>query len=183
MAKKEKDEQEKAPKLMVESAAESENAEVAKAAAKPEKQAKAEDAEAGHNPAEAKREEEKPSLQEVREFVLGVIDRQTDGKIQSGLIWHCRATDEYIPVWLSKENQMNFKAAYDLAVQKQGTTLPVTFKMGEIDGTPVYHTFGTMEDAEDFYTTAVDYIHQCLTDGWRKKDNFDFTPYEEALNV
>lgn len=65
MAKKEKDEQEKAPKLTVELAAESENAEVAKAAAKPEKQAKAEDAEAGHNPAEAKREEERPSLQEV----------------------------------------------------------------------------------------------------------------------
>ena len=125
----------------------------------------------------------KPSMQEVREFVLGVIDRQTDGKIQSGLIWHCKATDEDIPVWLSKENQLNFKAAYDLAVQKQGATLPVTFKMGEReDGTPVYHNFETMEDAENFYTTAVDYIHQCLTDGWRKKDGFDFTPYEEALN-
>ena len=124
----------------------------------------------------------KPTLAEVREFVLGVIDRQTDGKIQSGLVWHCKAMDEDIPVWLSKENQMNFKAAYDLAVQKQGATLPVIFKMGETEeGTPVYHTFGTMEDAEDFYTTAVDYIHQCLTDGWRKKDNFDFTPYEEAL--
>ena len=125
----------------------------------------------------------KPTLQEVKAFVLGVIDRQTDGKIQSGLIWHCKATDDDIPVWLSKENQMNFKAAYDLAVQKQGATLPVTFKMGEReDGTPVYHTFGTMEDAEDFYTTAVAYVQKCLVEGWRKKDTFDFTPYEEELS-
>jgi hypothetical protein len=125
----------------------------------------------------------KPTLQEVKAFVLGVIDRQTDGKIQSGLIWHCKATDDDIPVWLSKENQLNFKAAYDLAVQKQGATLPVTFKMGETEeGTPVYHTFGTMEDAEDFYTTAVAYVQQCLVEGWRKKDTFDFTPYEEELS-
>jgi hypothetical protein len=125
----------------------------------------------------------KPTLAEVREFVLGVIDRQTDGKIQSGLIWHCKATDDDIPVWLSRENQLNFKAAYDLAVQKQGATLPVTFKMGEAeDGTPVYHTFETMEDAEDFYTTAVAYVQQCLVEGWRKKDAFDFTTYEEELS-
>ena len=125
----------------------------------------------------------KPTLQEVKAFVLGVIDAETDVKIQSGLIWHCKATDDDIPVWLSKENQLNFKAAYDLAVQKQGATLPVTFKMGEReDGTPVYHTFGTMEDAEDFYTTAVAYVQKCLVEGWRKKDGFDFTPYEEELN-
>lgn len=126
----------------------------------------------------------KPTLADVKAFVLAVINAQTDRSIESGLVWHCQATGEGIPVWLSKENQLNFKAAYDLAVQKQGETLPVTFKMGEReDGTPVYHTFGTMEEAEDFYTTAVDYIHQRLTDGWRKKDTFDFTPYEEALNV
>lgn len=127
---------------------------------------------------------EKPSMEQVKAAIIADIDAQTDARIQSGLVWYCKATDEFIPVWLSKENQMNFKAAYDLAVQKQGATLPVTFKMGETEeGTPVYHTFETMEDAEDFYTTAVAYIHQCLTEGWRKKDTFDFTPYEDALNV
>ena len=123
-------------------------------------------------------------LDVVKQAIINDINAQTDARIQSGMVWTPKAGGNPIPVWLSKENQMNFKAAYDLAVQKQGATLPVTFKMGEReDGTPVYHTFGTMEEAEDFYTTAVDYIHQCLTDGWRKKDNFDFTPYEEALSV
>jgi len=115
--------------------------------------------------------------------VLGVINSQTDEKILSGLVWTPKAGGDPIPVWLSTENQANFKAAYDLAVQKNGATLPVTFKMGEdAEGNPVYHTFETMEDADDFYITAVAFIQQTLNEGWQKKDNFDFTPYEQALS-
>jgi len=125
----------------------------------------------------------KPSLAEVKAFVLGVINSQTDEKILSGLVWTPKAGGDPIPVWLSTENQANFKAAYDLAVQKNGATLPVTFKMGEdAEGNPVYHTFETMEDADDFYITAVAFIQQTLNEGWQKKDNFDFTPYEQALS-
>ena len=79
-------------------------------------------------------------------------------------------------------NQFNFKAAYDLAVQKNGATLPVTFKMGEKDGVPVYHTFETMEEADDFYTKAVAFINQTLAEGWAKKDNFDWSLYTTPNN-
>ena len=130
-----------------------------------------------------KRFDYKPSIDEVKEFVLGVIDKQTDEKIISGFVWNPAAGGVPIPVWLSTENQFNFKSAYDLAVQKQGATLPVTFKMGELDGVPVYHTFETMEDAEDFYVKAVAFINQTLTEGWQKKDGYDFSEYERQLNA
>ena len=39
-----------------------------------------------------------------------------------------------IPVWLSTENQLNFKSVYDMAVQAAGASLPVEFKLGEQDG-------------------------------------------------
>ena len=51
-----------------------------------------------------------------------------------------------MPVWLSSENQFNYKAAYDLAVQTGGATLPVTFKFGTDEVPPisgVRHTGGT----------------------------------------
>jgi hypothetical protein len=35
-----------------------------------------------------------------------------------------------MPVWLSTENQFNYKAAFDLATQTGGKSLPVTFKFG-----------------------------------------------------
>jgi hypothetical protein len=119
------------------------------------------------------------SLDIVKTAILGDINSRTDEKILSGLVWTPAAGGDHIPVWLSQENQFNFKAAYDLAVQTQGATLPVTFKLGEQeDGTPVYHTFETMEDSTDFYTAAVNHIHQSVADGWLEKDGIDWSPYE-----
>ena len=50
-----------------------------------------------------------------------------------------------IPVWLSQENQFNYKSAYDLAVQTDGTSLPVRFKFGT-DDEPVYYEFNTWDN-------------------------------------
>ena len=123
------------------------------------------------------------SLQTVKDAIIADINARTDEKIISGFVWTPKAGGDAIPVWLSTENQFNFKSAYDLAVQKQGATLPVTFKMGENeDGTPVYHTFETMEDADDFYLQAVAFVNQTLADGWTEKDNIDWEPYEEYFN-
>jgi hypothetical protein len=122
------------------------------------------------------------NLQTVKDAIIGDINARTDEKIVSGFVWNPAAGGEPIPVWLSTENQFNFKSAYDLAVQKNGATLPVTFKMGERNGVPVYHTFETMEEAEDFYVHAVAFINCTLTEGWMKKDSTDWTPYEEALH-
>ena len=127
------------------------------------------------------------SLQDVKDAILADINARTDAKILAGFVWTPTVSDGSavgIPVWLSAENQFNFKSAYDLAVQKNGNTLPVTFKMGEReDGTPVYHTFETMADADDFYLHAVAYINQTLAAGWQEKDAIDWTPYEEAFSV
>jgi hypothetical protein len=117
------------------------------------------------------------TLDIVKTAILNDINKRTDEKILSGLVWKGN------PVWLSQENQFNFKAAYDLAVQTQGATLPVTFKLGEAeDCTPVYHTFETMEDSTDFDTSAVNHIHQSVADGWLEKDGIDWSPYEQYFN-
>ena len=126
----------------------------------------------------------KPTLDHVKQAIFDDINSRTDEKIVSGMVWTPQAGGDHIPVWLSTENQFNFKSAYDLAVQKQGATLPVTFKMGEhADGTPVYHTFETMEDADDFYLQAVGYINQCLAAGWQEKDSIDWAPYEDYFKT
>ena len=65
----------------------------------------------------------------------------------SGLTWNGK------PVWLSTENQMDWKSAYDRALQTDGANLPVKFKLGEdTDGRPVYHTFTSINAFGDFTT-------------------------------
>lgn len=125
-----------------------------------------------------------PTIEQVRKAVEDDINAQTDTKIVSGFVWTPKAGGNPIPVWLSTENQFNFKSAYDLAVQKQGATLPVTFKMGEDEeGNPVYHTFETMEDADDFYLQAVAFVNQTLSEGWQRKDSIEWEPYAQAIDA
>lgn len=117
--------------------------------------------------------EYKPTISEVRQLIIDTINANTDDKILNGFVW------KGINVYLSAENQNNFKAAYDLNIQKGGSMLPMKFKLGEdADGKAVYHTFEDMDDFSDFYVSAVAYINQCLNDGWNEKDNIDLSPYE-----
>ena len=112
----------------------------------------------------------KPSGEIIRAVILGWYNEQIDREILSGFVY------EGMPVWLSSENQFNYKAAHDLAVQNGGATLPVTFKFGT-DEEPRSRTFGKLEELTDFYTKAMKHIQDTLADGWKKKDDFDPEKY------
>ena len=119
----------------------------------------------------------KPTMDKIKEFVHAVINAQTDEKILSGFVWNDN------PVWLSAENQRNFSEAQRMANINAGI-LPVTFKLGEnAEGEPVYHTFETVEDLNDFYSHAFAYINTCLSEGWQQKDGYDFSEYERQLGL
>lgn len=116
----------------------------------------------------------KPSLEQLKKLVLDAINKDVDEKILSGFVW------KDMPVWLSTENQFNYKAAYDLAVMSQGQSLPVTFKFGTTES-PVYYTFETLDDISDFYISAMAYINTTLAEGWKLKDSIDWSVYEKIL--
>ena len=119
----------------------------------------------------------RPTLAQVKAAIIADINARTDERILTGFSWNGK------PVWLSQENQFNYKAAYDLALQTDGQSLPVKFKLGEdADGLPVYHTFTALTSFTDFYTRAIAFINQCLNDGWAMKDGMDWTPYAEAFS-
>lgn len=113
----------------------------------------------------------RPDAEEVRSLVSGWYNARTDERILSGFEY------EGQPVWLSSENQLNYKAAYDLAVQTGGQNLPVTFKFGT-DDVPYYRTFETVADLQDFYVKAMKHIQDALQEGWKKKDAVDLAFYE-----
>lgn len=111
-----------------------------------------------------------PTLNNIKNLILGWHNEQIDEKIISGFKW------SDMPIWLSRENQFNYKAAYDLAVQTGGANLPVTFKFGTTDE-PVYHTFTTLEELNSFYIGAMQYINDTLAEGWKEKDAIDWNAY------
>ena len=80
-------------------------------------------------------------------------------------------------VWLSQENQFNYKAAYDLAVQTDGENLPVTFKFGN-DERPFYYEFKTKSELEEFYLSMQKFINEQIAIGWAKKDSINWDDYK-----
>lgn len=113
----------------------------------------------------------KPTDEEIKAIVIVWYNRQTDQAILSGFEYESNL------VWLSSENQFNYKAAYDLAVQTSGATLPVTFKFGT-DEQPVYRVFDTLEELTDFYVSAIRYVQETLEAGWKRKNAFDLELYK-----
>lgn len=113
----------------------------------------------------------KPSDEVIRTVVMDWYNERINEAILSGFIY------ENMPVWLSTENQFNYKAAYDLAVQTAGATLPVTFKFGT-DDEPKYRKFTTLEELTDFYSKAMQYVQNTLVEGWKKKDAFNLDQYK-----
>lgn len=126
-----------------------------------------EDAESGYN--WRKDYDHIPTIAEVKADIEALINAHTDATILTGFSWNGK------PVYLSSENQFNFKAAYDLAVQTSGATLPVKFKLGEDEsGNAVYHTFEDLAEFTDFYTKSIAYVSDCLNEGWEEKDSIDY---------
>jgi hypothetical protein len=113
----------------------------------------------------------RPSDNEIKSVVMDWYNEQTDQTILSGFEY------EGCMVWLSRENQFNYKAAYDLAVQTCGASLPVKFKLGT-DEQPVYRVYETLDDLADFYTKVVRHIQCTLETGWQKKAAFDLSRYQ-----
>lgn len=116
----------------------------------------------------------KPTIQDIKDTILAWMNSEIDRQIISGFEWNG------MKVWLSSENQFNYKAAFDLAMQTNGENLPVTFKFGTTNE-PLYHTFASVEELKAFYLSAMAHINKVLEEGWKRKDSMDWREYESAL--
>lgn len=113
------------------------------------------------------------TLNMVKDAIIEDIDKQTDEKILNGYEFTPDGAEAPIVVWLSKESQTNFSEAHRLQI------VPIKFKLNETeDKQAIYHTFETFEELDRFYKGGVQYINQCLNEGWARKDSIDWTPYE-----
>ena len=113
----------------------------------------------------------KPSLEKIQDLIYDWYNKQTDKAILEGFVW------KDMPIWLSSENQFNYKAAFDLAMMSEGANLPIKFKFGTTKD-PIYYTFETVGDLSDFYMQAMSYINDTLDKGWQQKDSINWNRYK-----
>ena len=139
-----------------------------------------------HEVAFSKNHGELPNINDVKEAIIADIDADTDAKILSGYQYQIKhGVDEgkVVDVWLSRENQENFKAKHDAAKEYPALVkFPMKYKISEDENKKaLYEEFQNLEELAEFYLGGVAYIESCLNEGWETKDNFDWKPYEELL--
>lgn len=100
---------------------------------------------------------------QIVNLIQNVIDDETSYNIINLFKWNGYS------IYLSKENQMNYKNALDLAIMTNGESLPITFKFKK-DGKTAYYTFDTVNELKDFYMAINKHINSCLETGWQRKD-------------
>lgn len=121
-----------------------------------------------------------PPFDFIKELILDTVNNEVNEKIISGFVWTAGDGTKY-NVWLSMENQQNYKAIYDLAVQTGGQgVLPVMFKFGTTEN-PTYHTFETLEELAAFYMQSVQFIQATYQQGWSTKDGIDWENYKHVV--
>lgn len=111
----------------------------------------------------------KPTMDEVKQLVRDAIDAETRDKIVN------RFEYDGIKVWLSDEKQRNFASME----RNDSLAYPLTVKLNEeADATPIYHTFQTREEFIKFSKAASTYIFKAISDGWKEKDNVDWSVFD-----
>ena len=113
----------------------------------------------------------KPTVNDIKTYITDYINDYVSKKITTGYKWNGFTVD------LSKTNQLNYKASYDLAVQTNGQNLPVKIKM--LNGNDnVYYTFENLDEFTQFYTNSVKHVQDCLEAGWDWKDSIIWDIYK-----
>lgn len=99
-------------------------------------------------------------------------NNKCDSEILNGMSWGGHQ------VYLSRENQFNYKALYDLAVQG-APVMPAVFRIGYD-----FHEFTTIKELSEFYIASVEHVNSCLHKCWQAKEaiNAEMQPLiDEAL--
>lgn len=127
-----------------------------------------------------------PTPEELRTVIHDHVDALTDEKILTGYQWtvlHGDHAGQTVNVWLSTENQNNFKAKHDAALAyPEEVRFPFSYKISEdADHKAIYETFQNIGELARFYLGGLNFIDSCLGAGWVEKNTAD--AFIDSLNL
>ena len=122
-----------------------------------------------------KKQQPSPTKEDILQAIIADIDACTDEKILNGYQWtvlHGDHAGQTVSVWLSAENQNNFKAKHDAALAyPQQVPFPMRYKIGQDEQKhAIYEEFQNIGELAAFYLGGVAYIERCVDEGWQIKD-------------
>lgn len=113
----------------------------------------------------------------MQNIVNDSIDKFVKNEVLRGLVW------KGFRVWLSEENQRNY-ASWVTAAKLSNNIFPLKAKFNDPKTKQViYYEFSNISDLEDFYSTCIKHINNCVNKGRELKDEFvsNISLYKESF--
>jgi hypothetical protein len=108
-----------------------------------------------------------PTREDVKSFVESYYNQCIEEEIISGFKY------EYMTVYLSLENQLNYQSIYN-RIARGKMTYPIELKFGD-----AYVSFENESQFEKFYLAMREFIDTTVEKGWKLKREFDYEKYDE----
>ena len=113
----------------------------------------------------------KPTPAEIKNILDAYINDNTKNSIINNFYWNG------MHVYLSIENQIDYKLLFDITTLCGGENLPEKIKFN-INGETIYYEFETLDEFTSFMIAMNKHIRTCLAKGNELKDSIDYTQYE-----
>jgi hypothetical protein len=108
-----------------------------------------------------------PTRDEVKSFVESYYNECIEEEIISGFKY------EYMTVYLSLENQLNYQSIYN-RIARGKMTYPIELKFGD-----AYVSFENDSQYEKFYLAMREFIDTTVEKGWKLKREFNYEKYDK----
>jgi len=112
----------------------------------------------------------KPSIDTIKKTITDYINSQTRFCIENKFRWNGMS------IYLSIENQIDYKLLFDTTSLLEGSNLPEKVKF-KINGESIYYDFETIDDMKDFIIAMNNHIRACLEVGNKAKEEINYDDY------
>ena len=111
------------------------------------------------------------SFEEIKDIILNYYNSIIKKEIISGFVWKGHK------VWLSEENQINYKSLYDLLKDEGKEKINIVLKFGD-DINIEYYKMTSLKEFKTFYIDYLSYIKETIKNGWEIKDKINWDLYK-----
>lgn len=112
----------------------------------------------------------KPTPETIKEEINTYINENVKKSIINDFTWNG------MKVYLSLENQIDYKLLFDITLLQDGTNLPEVIKLKQGKET-VHYSIESVEEFKDFMLSMNRHIRECLKQGRELKESIDYSEY------
>ena len=113
----------------------------------------------------------KISKNEIKDIINAYVNSEVKKSIENKFEWNS------MHIYLSLENQIDYKLLFDVTMLQNGKNLPETIKF-KVNGENIFYEIESIEEFKDFIIKMNNHIRTCIKIGNNIKESINYVDYQ-----